>query len=173
MGSSQEAYEAIRQNTLTTFPDIKLLSYYQVERRVRNLTGLVVWEHHMCVKSCIGFTGPYTHLDRCPICGEPRYNQKEFEESDGLRKVPRKTFTTFPVGPQLQARWKHPRTGKDMHYRWEKTEDLLRERMETGEPPALFDDIFCGDAYLGLVDDGEINRHDHLTFPRPAANLRA
>ena len=45
-----------------------------------------------------------------------------------------------------------------MFYRWEKTEELLRERAATGEPPALFDDIFCGDSYLGLVKDNEIKK---------------
>jgi hypothetical protein len=49
-----------------------------------------------------------------------------------------------------------------MFYRWEKTEDLIRGRMATGEPPTIFDDILCGDSYLGLVDDGKINKHDSV-----------
>ena len=162
MGSSQDAYEGIRQNIEQCFPDADLLSYYRVERRTRDLTGLVFWEHHMCVNSCVGFTGPYSHLESCPRCGEPRYKQKDLEESDGLRKVPRQVFTTFPVGPQLQARWKNPRTAADMLYRWEKTQELLRERAATGEPPGIFDDIFCGDDYLELVDDGKIGKYDSV-----------
>ena len=51
---------------------------------------------------------------------------------------------------------------KDMLYRWEKTEDLLRERAVTGEPPGLFDDILCGDAYLNLVDGGKISKYDSV-----------
>jgi hypothetical protein len=49
-----------------------------------------------------------------------------------------------------------------MFYRWEKTEELIQERTATGEPPVLFDDILCGDAYLGLVDDGAIAKYDSV-----------
>ena len=114
----------------------------------------------MCVKSCLGFTGPYANLEHCPNCGEGRYDEKELEESGGERKVPRKVFTTFPVGPQLQARWKHPQTAKDMHYRWEKTQELQQERAGSDEPLDLFDDILCGQSYLDLVDEGHVNEYD-------------
>jgi hypothetical protein len=101
MGSSQDAYEATRQNLHQCYPDIELFSYYQVEQRARSLSGLLTWEHHMCVNSCVAFTGPYANLDRCPDpeCGEPRYKEKDLRESGGLRKVPRQVFTTFPAGP--------------------------------------------------------------------------
>lgn len=160
MGCSQEAYEETRENTRQCFPDVKLLSLWQVKRRTRILSGLVSWEHHMCIKSCVGFTGPYSDLERCPKCGESRYNEKDLAESEGERKVPRQVFTTFPVGPQIQARWKNPQTAKDMLYRWEKTEELLRVRA-SGEPfGTLFDDILSGEAYLTLVDEGKVNKHD-------------
>ena len=162
IGSSQGTYEAIRQNIQQCAPGVDLLSHYQVERHARDLTGLVIWEHHMCVSSCVGFTGPYTHLESCPRCGEPRYKQKELEESGGLRKVPRKVFTTFPVGPQLQARWKNSQTAKDMFYRWDKTQELLRECEETDAPPGVFDDILCGDSYQELVHEGKIRKHDSV-----------
>lgn len=154
MGSSQAVYEATRQNIRDTYPDIEILSYYQAERRARNLSGVITWEHHMCVKSCVGFTGPFANLENCPDCGEPRYKQKDLEESDGERKVPRQVFTTFPVGPQLQARWKHPQTAKDMFYRWEKTEELRNENS------GLYDDILSGESYRKLVDDGLVDEYD-------------
>ena len=124
MGYPQDTYEATRRNIQNCHPDIELLSLYQVERRARDLSGVVTWEHHMCVNSCVGFTGPFANSERCHDCGELRYKQKELEESGGENKVPRKVFTTFPAGPQLQARWKHPHTAKDMFYRWEKTQEL-------------------------------------------------
>ena len=49
MGCSQNTYEAARQNTQQCYPGIKLLSYYQAERRAKLLSGVVTWEHHMCV----------------------------------------------------------------------------------------------------------------------------
>ena len=124
MGCSQDMYEAARRNANECFPNIELLSHYRIERQARILSGVITWEHHMCVKSCVGFTGPFALLERCPECGECRYEEKDLEESDGERKVPRKVFTTFPVSPQLQARWKHSQTAKNMFYRWERTQDM-------------------------------------------------
>ena len=160
MGCSQEAYEATRQNLRQCYPDIEMLSHFQVERRARILSGLVTWEHHMCLNSCVAFTGPYANLASCPTCGESRYKEKDLRESDGLKKVPRKVFTTFPVGPQIQARWKNAQSAKDMAYRWEKTEELLRGRTDPNDPPDILDDILCGEAYLDLIDKGEVGEYD-------------
>ena len=160
MGSPQGTYEMARQNANQCFPNVDILSHYRVERQARLLSGVITWEHHMCIKSCVGFTGPYAHLERCPSCGASRYEEKDLEESNGERKVPRKVFTTFPVGPQLQARWKHPQTAKDMFYRWDRTQELRREREQSDDPLDIYDDILCGEDYLKLVDDGTINEYD-------------
>ena len=163
MGCSQHAYESTRQNLRQCYPEIKLLSHFQVERRAQNLSGLVAWEHHMCLNSCVAFTGPYAILESCPICGGSRYKETDLDESgdesDGPIKVPQQVFTTFPVGPQIQARWKNPMTAQDMSYRWDKTKELLQERASNG-PCSIFDDILCGDAYLDLVNDGKIGQND-------------
>jgi hypothetical protein len=160
MGCSQETYENARQNAHACYPEVELLSYYQVARRTRILSGLITWEHHMCVKTCVGFTGPYANLEWCPTCGESRYKKKELEESNGERKIPRKVFTTFPVGPQLQARWKHSQTAKNMFYRQEKTQDLRQEHGESDEPLGIYDDILCGKAYLDLAQGGRLGEYD-------------
>jgi hypothetical protein len=101
LGCAQDKYTAVRENLRELDPTIPTLSYDQVRRRVRNLSGLITWEHHMCVDGCLAFTGPFVDLDNCPDCGEPRFDQNRLTESGGLHKVPRKVFTTFPVGPQL------------------------------------------------------------------------
>ena len=155
MGCSQSTYEAARQNTQQCYPDIELLSHYQAERRARLLSGVLTWEHHMCVRSCVAFTGPYEDLQSCPTCGSPRYKEKE-SEFDDESKIPQKVFTTFPVGPQIQARWKHPGTARNMHYRWETTEDLRQER------GGNYFDILSGEAYLDAVDDGKIGEYDSV-----------
>ena len=162
MGGSQDLYEAARQNTRRCFPDVDILSHYRVERQAQNLSGVITWEQHMCIKSCVGFTGPFADLESCPECGESRYDEKDLEDSDSERKLPRKVFTTFPAGPQLQARWKHSQTAKDMFYRWEKTQELRRERTQSNQPPDIYDDILCGESYLRLVDDGTINEYDSV-----------
>ena len=157
---SQAAYDCARENIEACFPGARLLTYYLVEKWTREFSGIIAWEHHMCVKTCIGFTGPYANLEQCPECGEPRYDQKELEESGGERKVPRQVFTTFPTGPQIQARWKHPQMAKEMLYRWERTQEILQEQATTGEDPGTLDDILCGQAYLNLVDEGVVGAYD-------------
>ena len=161
LGSSlQDAYEAVRKNTQRCYNNIEILSHYQVERHAQKLSGLLTWEHHMCIRSCLGFTRPYSDLDCCPECGEHRYDQKELRESEGLRKVPRKVFTTLPIGPQIQANWKNPQMAEEMLYCWRKTEELLAEYHATGEFPALLDDILCGEAYMNLARSGRIKKYD-------------
>ena len=88
LGCAQDRYTAVRQNLHELDPDIPMLSYDQVKRRVRNLSGIATWEHHMCVDSCVGFTGPFADLESCPRCGKSRYDQKKLEESGGILKVP-------------------------------------------------------------------------------------
>ena len=160
MGCSQDTYEAAHQNLSQCFPDIKLLSFYWIERQARNLSGIITWEHHMCVDSCVDFTGPFADLERCPDCGKSRYEEKDLQESNGERLVPRQVFTTFPAGPQLQARWKNSQTAEDMFYRWRKTQDLQQEFAQHGVPLDIYDDILSGKAYLDLVDDGFIGEYD-------------
>jgi hypothetical protein len=156
MGHPQQTYASTRENIQRCFPDIKLLSHWQAERRARILSGLTTWVHHMCVNACTGFTGPYADLEKCPKCGVSRYKE---DESGGEKKTPRKVFTTFPVGPQVQARWKNPRAAADMRYRWEKTKEIFQDRAP-GELPGVLDDILSGEDYIGLVEDGTIKEYD-------------
>ena len=172
MGSSQAVYEAARQNVHECYPDVDILLYWQAKQQARNLSGIITWEHHMCVKTCLAFTGLFANLEHCPDCGKARYKEEDLLDSDGEQKVPRKVFTTFPVGPQIQACWKHPQTAKDMSYRWEKTQEVRQERAETDEFPGLYNDIFCGEAYQDTVDSGLVGEYDTvLMFSTDGAQL--
>ena len=116
----------------------------------------------MCVDSCTAFTGPFAPLEECPLCHEARYNEEELARSNGKKKVPRKVFTTLPLGPQLQSRWRSPEMAKKMHYRWTKTQDLL-ERRDRGELFVL-DDIFCGSDYLDAAENNKIKNRDTVVM---------
>lgn len=63
MGCSQDMYEVACQNANECFPNIEFLSHYQIECQAQILSGVITWKHHMCVKSCIGFTGPFVLLE--------------------------------------------------------------------------------------------------------------
>ena len=121
-----------------------MLSYDQVKRRVSSLSGVLTWQHDMCVDSCVGFTGLYARLEECPRCQQPRYDPEKLAKSNGRTKVPQKSFTTFPIGPQLQSRWKNPRMAQKMHYRRKKTEDIFRDRDRC---PASFSPTFTTPRY--------------------------
>ena len=157
--SSQEAYSDSRESIQECFPESKMLSYSQVKRQASDLSGLVTWKHHMCVNSCVGFTGPFADLEECPRprCHQPRYDQDELKKSNGKKKVPRKVFTTFAVGPQLQSRWKSPEMAQKMFYRRDKTREELNRTMNGAY---MYDDIFCGSDYLEAVKNGRIKDHD-------------
>ena len=160
LGSPENTYTCVSRNHQELHPEDPVFSYDQVKRRVRKLSGVITWENHMCTGGCIGFTGPFSDLEECPDCGEPRYNQAKLNASEGLVKVPRKVFTTFPVGPQLQARWRSPETAERMRYRWRKTQDIRQERAESGGITGIYDDVLSGEAYLHAVENGSIREQD-------------
>ena len=161
---SQRGYATSRSIILKHFPGSEMLSYDQVKRRVSKLSGLITWKHDMCYNSCAAFTGPYENLEICPYprCLEPRYNQDVLEKSGGKKKVPRKQFTTFALGPQLQARWKSPQMVEKMYYRRKKT--WVEQEDDRDSDDYIFDDIFCGSDYLDAVEQGNIKDDDMVVM---------
>ena len=75
-------------------------------------------------------------------------------KSNGRTKIPQKPFTTFPPGPQLKSLWKSPKVARKMHYRCNRTAEIL----QNDDPDAnlVWDDILSGSDYLRLVECGEI-----------------
>ena len=157
LNASQDIYRKNRLNIQRRSPEVKMLSYDQVKRRVSSLSGVLTWQHDMCVDSCVGFTGPYARLEECPRCQQPRYDPEKLAKSNGRTKVPQKSFTTFPIGPQLQSRWKNLRMAQKMHYRRKKTEDIFRDR---DRDDFVWDDILSGSDYLDAVENGTIKDND-------------
>ena len=151
MNSSQEAYQKICRNIQRRNPEIEPLSYDRVRRKVKKLSGIITLEYDMCVDSCAAFTGPFAELESCPLCHAPRYDPDKLEKTGA--KVAQKVFTTFPAGPQIQARWKHPESAKKMLYRRTQT---------PGSEAGYYDDIFSGEAYLDAVEAGDIKEYDTL-----------
>ena len=159
---SQKAYTSSLRNIKTRYPESGMLSYDQAQRKASNLSGVVTWKHDMCVDSCAAFTGPFADLEECPRCGKSRYDEEELRKSGGTKKIPQKVFTTFPLGPQLQARWGSPEMAQKMLYRRNKTQDILRARAQGEE--YVYDDIFCGSDYIDAVQNGAINDYDTVVM---------
>jgi hypothetical protein len=115
--SSQKHYEQLRTIEHLHRPNDPILSFDQVKRRVRWLSGVVPVEHDMCVNLCLAFTGPHENLEACACCNEAQY-------FPGTTK-PRKRFTTIPIGPVIQAMYSSRNIADSMHYLERKLVDNL------------------------------------------------
>uniref|UniRef100_D8PTF2 Uncharacterized protein n=1 Tax=Schizophyllum commune (strain H4-8 / FGSC 9210) TaxID=578458 RepID=D8PTF2_SCHCM len=126
--ASEGVYEATRQAINRRFPDEAAVpSHATTQGLVERISGVIPIKHDMCHNSCVAYTGPYAILETCPECGASRYDPIRLAASHGRVKVPQQTFSTMPVGPQLQALYRHPDAARAMAYRSEKTKELLKK----------------------------------------------
>ena len=151
--ASQKTYNASREAILRRHPDDEVPSYDQIKRHIAEITGAVPIIHHMCINSCVAFTGPFDELICCPECGEKRY------ETPG---VPKQEFYTIPLGPLLQALYRDPRSAKDMSYRRMRTREIIRELQQNDGSLECFEDFLHGREYLEAIRAGRITDDDIL-----------
>ncbi|KAG1882568.1 hypothetical protein F4604DRAFT_1879305 [Suillus subluteus] len=119
------------------------LSFYHIEKLISTYTGVKSLEHDMCSQSCLAFMGPYSALDRCPICDTSRWNQARLQASNG----------------RTRASYDHPDSACDMRYLHERTQQILAQLRATQTIPVI-DDIAMGQDYLGVVLDRDIKPND-------------
>lgn len=137
-------------------PAEPILSYDIVKRRITEISGVAPIQEDMCINTCIAFTGPFSELDICPECAEPRYDEWK---SRADKKVGRRQFYTLPIGPQLQALWRSPDSARKMRHRSERMQQIIDELEQTGKI-AEYDDIYQGSDYLCAVNEGKITAND-------------
>lgn len=170
--ASQETYNVIRTAIQRRYPESELLSYGQIKNKVAQMSGITDLVHDMCINSCLAYTGPFSALDTCPTCGEPRYDQITLANSDGKVKKPRQEFHSMPIGPQLQALWRHPDSAASVQYCDTRTADIIDELKRSDGVLDIYDDFFHGSEYLRAVDDGRIKPGDMiLMFSMDGAQL--
>jgi len=145
--TADEQYTKQRTSYLRRHPESEMLSYDQIKRRVRKLTGIILLKTDMCVDSCVGFTGPFADLDRCPQCGEPR-----FDDRGGSRKQ----FSTFLLGPQIQAQFLNAEKARDLEYRVKITERLRAESTGGVISVDRHVDFVTGSAYWDAINSKKI-----------------
>ncbi|TFY59006.1 hypothetical protein EVG20_g7947 [Dentipellis fragilis] len=169
--ASQESYERIR-TAFAKLPLIEpMLSHEQVKCHVAELSGVVSTVQDMCINTCVAFTGPFSHLDACPMCHEPRYDQQKLHASHGRTKVPRQVFHTIPLGPQLQAHRRSPHMAEHMQYRHYRMQDIEAEIREKSRIQ-VFDDLYCGRDLQDAINQGHIAPDDTvLLFSIDGAQL--
>jgi hypothetical protein len=138
-------------------PEIEILSYETIAKRVADWTNIHVLRHDMCVNSCLGFTTVYSGLDICPDCTQPRYM------TVGNKRVPRKQFYTLLLAPTVQARFSHPQGARAMKSGVAK----LKQNLELSKrrPDRLlptYRDIYSGKDLLDHYEAGHIGDWDVL-----------
>ncbi|KAF9494662.1 hypothetical protein BDN71DRAFT_1483024 [Pleurotus eryngii] len=151
--ASEATYNSTRHAIIEHFPNCKMPTLDQVKRAVKNLSGVKPIVHHMCEKSCLAFTGPFEDLDHCPKCLSPRYTKPGSLE-------PRKTFSTIPLGPQIQALYCDAVSARKMKYQREKTAKVLTELRTTRGQILEYNDYISGCEYLDAVQAGLIKDND-------------
>ncbi|KAF9231533.1 hypothetical protein BU15DRAFT_28482, partial [Melanogaster broomeanus] len=89
---------------------LTLNSEYIVEKRLGVLSGIVPTEIDCCVNSCMAYTGPHVHEERCLYCGEPRFHKNH---------QPRRHFSYIPLSSQLQGLFSDAKMVKKLRYRYQ------------------------------------------------------
>ena len=72
--SAQQVYVSIKKAIERRYPDSHILSYDQAKQLTAEISGIYHISDHMCINSCLAYTGPLSALDTCPICSEPRFD---------------------------------------------------------------------------------------------------
>jgi hypothetical protein len=174
LGNPSEAtYETNRAIILDRIPGANIPTYYRAGRIIAEMTGIESVVHHMCINSCVAFTGPFLTLENCPVCDEPRYNQFRLQSTHGREKVPRQEFHTIPIGPQLQALYRDPGSATATHYLRDERARILSVIEEIGCPD-IFSDVLHGSDLIDAFRDGRVTENDIvLMFSVDGAQLYA
>ena len=149
--AAQTVYEMFRHSHNSNFPHHgRMLSFREVEKVIAEYTGVERIQHNMCPNTCMGYTGPFQDLEACQKCNTSRWNQEKLVASNGRVKVAARRFTTIPLASQLQARYRHPESAKDMSYLHEHTQQIVAQLKATGGIP-VYDDVAMGRDFLGVL----------------------
>ncbi len=164
-GASQEVYNDTREAVLQRHPEDEVLSYYQIRKKVEELSGVIILEDDMCPGSCIAYTGTaYGNLEACPKCNEGRWDPIILAASRGRKKVAQQTFCTIALGPVVQSMSRSVKGCKDMDYFYRTMKDIFKN-VDFGTMQVVIDsyDDFCfGSEVMDAFRRGDIGRHDTL-----------
>jgi hypothetical protein len=159
--ASEETYKSCRDAILHRYPASNVLSYYSVKKLVAESSGVVAVYDDMCINSCHAFTGPFSHLESCSLCGEARYDAAR-SMSTG-KKIPRQQFSTILLGPQLQALRRSYSGASNMRYLDRKIKEVteMLDNLQTDNGmDMVYDDVLSGSEAQDLAERLNITGHD-------------
>ena len=111
---------------------MNLHSKYVADRILESASELSPEIYDCCVGSCVCFVGEFENHTNCPICEEPRYDQ---------RKKARNRFRYIPIIPRLQAIFKDP-----------KLIELMLHRVRHDSDPNIIEDVLDGGVIQRLLN---------------------
>ncbi|VDB93561.1 unnamed protein product [Peniophora sp. CBMAI 1063] len=158
--SGPQKYEGSCEADMRHHPEDKLLSHHDVKKKISEVTGTPPMLHDMCPDSCMAYTGIWEDAESCAneACKKPRWDPEQLK--NGVKK-PLAQFCTFPIGPQVQARWRSPDGAHDMGHREREMGRLLEELLGP-EGLASLADIYHGTNFYKPYLRGEIGRDDFV-----------
>ena len=159
--ASEETYNGCCNAIIHRYPDSHILSHYSVKKLVSEITGVVSVYDDMCINSCHAFTGPFSQLKSCTICGETRYDIVQLASTG--KEVPRQQFCTILLGPQLQALRRSRMGAMDMHYLDHKMKEVA-EMLDNlqADNDIVYDDILSGGEMQDLADRVKFTSNDTI-----------
>jgi len=95
----------------------------------------VLLHHNMCSNTRIAFTGPYSKLEKCPICSKSWCHPGTCE--------PAQQFTTIPLSPILQCFYSPCKTAEKMHYLEKRLTSLMEYAWAHNRDMSTWDDTAC------------------------------
>lgn len=138
---TESAYEDIMKIFMTNN-----VSLYKIKKYLKEVTGLVPVFYDMCENSCICYTGQYEFYQNCPICHSIRLDTK------GKAK---KVMPYLSIIDRLKIQFNNENRAKELLYRHEYI---------TNKDDNDLDDIFDGEIYKELVDEGFFNDNRDIAF---------
>ncbi|XP_057443879.1 uncharacterized protein LOC130736038 [Lotus japonicus] len=157
-GWSNNSFDSLIKLLVEALPEGNVLpnSMYEVRKIIKDL-GLDYVKIDACVNDCILFRGgEYENLDKCPICGESRW-----QENKKKNVVPNKVVRYFPIKPRLQRLFMSKQIADDMKWHKHKRIDdgVMRHPADSLTWKRFDDDHedFSSDprnVRLGLASDG-------------------
>ena len=157
--ASEKTYHACCGAILHCYPDSGVLSYHSVKWLVAETTGIVAVYNNMCINSCHAFTGPFTQLWFCSICGEAQYDVTQAALTS--KDVTCQQFCTILLSPQLQALCQSHSGAMDMCYldqKMKQVAEMFNNLQAKGGADVIYDNIFSGSEFQDLAE--HINGND-------------
>jgi len=90
LNASEDSYRSAAEGIRRRHPDDEILSYEGIRKKVAEMSGVHPIIHHMCINSCVAFTGPYSDLDKCPLCAESRYEKRRIDTTSINQSAPQR-----------------------------------------------------------------------------------